>query len=154
MPLHRWIVAVASRFVPRASRQEWRDEWEAELHHREAAGKQWSGRSRASRLELLRRSTGAIWDALWLQSHRWYSLRLFGRHWRLAASAILSLAIAIAAVTVGLSAYNALMRRAAHVASPGTLRSIHIRTPAEPFGTASFPEYTTYRTATRAFSDI
>ena len=154
MRLHRWIVAVASRFVPRASRQEWRDEWEAELQHREAAGEQWAGHGRVNRLELLRRSIGAVWDALWLQSHRWYSLRLFGRHWRLAASAVLSLAIAIAAVTIGLSAYNALMLRPPNVASPRTLRSIHIRTATEPFGTASFPEYTTYRTATRAFSDI
>jgi predicted permease len=154
MRLHRWIVAAASRLVPRAARQEWRDEWDAELQHREAAGAQWTDGGGGHRIELLRRSTGAIWDALWLQSHRWYSLRLFGRHWRLATTAILSLAVAVAAVTIGLAAYNALMLRPPTVASPRTLRSIHIRTLAEPFGSASFPEYTTYREATRAFSDI
>jgi len=154
MRLHRWILAAASRMVPRASRREWRDEWEAELHHREAVEQEWSGRARGRRLDLLRRSTGAVWDALWLQSHRWYSLRLFGRHWRLAATAILSLAIGIAATTTGLSAYNAALLRPPAVAEPRSLRLIHIHTLENPFDAASLPEFTTYRTSTRAFSDI
>jgi putative ABC transport system permease protein len=154
MRLHRWIVAVASRFVPKASRREWRDEWDAELQHHEAVGRQWRGETLGRRLDLLRRSSGALWDALWLQSHRWYSLRLFGRHWRLAAAAVLSLAVAIAATTIGLSAYNTLMLRPPNVGSPRTLRFIHVRTPSNAFDAASFPEFTTYRTHTRAFEDI
>jgi len=154
MRIHRWIVAAASRLVPRAARRDWRDEWEAELAHREAAGPYWTGRHRARRLELLRRSTGAVWDALWLQSHHWYSLRLFGRHWRLAATAVISLAVGMAATTLGLSAYNAAMVRPPHVADPATLRLIHINTAENPFDAASFPEFTTYRATTRAFSGI
>jgi predicted permease len=154
MRLHRWIVAVASLLVPKGTRREWRSEWEAELHQREAMRAQWAGHVRQGRLALLRQSAGAFWDALWLQSNRWYTLRLFTRHWRLAAAAVLSLAVAIAATTIGLSAYNALMLRPPDVASPGTLRSIHIRTPAERFDAASFPEYTAYRTQTKAFSDV
>ena len=141
---HRWIVAVASLLVPRASRQEWRAEWDAELHEREATRQKWS-RTRGRRLELLRQTSGAFWDALWLRSSRWYALRLFGRHWRLAAAAVLSLAVAIAATTIGLSAYNALMLRPPNVTSPGTLRFIHIRTPEDRFDAASFPEYIAYR---------
>ena len=80
------MVAVASLLVPRGSRREWRDEWVAELHEREATLHQWSG-ARGRRLELLRQTSGAFWDALWLRSSRWYALRLFGRHWRLAAAA-------------------------------------------------------------------
>lgn len=148
------MIVVASRFVPRALRREWRDEWEAELHHHDAVGRAWAGAVRRSRFALLRRSAGAFWDALWLQSHRWYSLRLFGRHWRLAAAAALSLAVAIAATTIGFSAYNALLLRPPAVAAPSSLRLIHIRTPENPFEAASFPEFTTYRTASRAFSDI
>jgi predicted permease len=154
MRLHRWIVAAASRLVPRAARQEWRAEWEAELHYREAAGARWTHSVRGHHLELLRRSTGAVWDALWLQSHRWYALRLFGRHWRLAATAILSLAVGIAATTVGLSAYNALMLRPPAVSEPHSLRLIHISTAQDRFDAASFPEFVDYRTATRAFSDV
>ena len=51
---------------------------------REAMRSRWAGHGRARRLELLRQSSGAFWDALWLRSSRWYALRLFGRHWRLA----------------------------------------------------------------------
>src|SRR4051812_18707329 len=154
MRVHRRLVALASLLVPRASRREWREEWEAELQHREAVDRQWTGEARRRRLDLLRRSSGALWDALWLQSHRWYSLRLFGRHWRLAGAAILSLGVGMAATTIGLSAYYALMLRPPAVAAPGTLRFIHVRTAENPFAGASFPEFTTYRTATRAFSDI
>jgi putative ABC transport system permease protein len=154
MRFHRWIVAAASRLVPRAERREWRDEWDAELRHREASGERWTGAGRRRRPALLRESTGALWDALWLQSHRWYSLRLFGRHWRLAATAIVSLAVGIAATTIGLSSYYALMIRPPAVTEPRSLRLIHINTPANPFEAASLPEFTTYRAATRAFSDI
>lgn len=153
MRVHRWMLAVASLLVPRAARREWRDEWNAELHQREMMRSEWTHVS-GRRFELLRQSAGAFWDALWLQSNRWYALRLFGRHWRLAAAAVLSLAVAIAATTIGLSAYNALMLRPPDVDSPGTLRFIHIRTPENRFDAASFPEYTAYRTQTRAFSDV
>ena len=154
MRLHRWIVAVASLLVPKASRREWRHEWDAELHQRETTRSQWTGHVRRRRLDLLWQSSGAFWDALWLQSARWYALRLFGRHWRLAAAAVLSLAVAIAATTIGLSTYNALMLRPPEVASPDTLRFIHVRTPRDPFDAASFPEYSAYRTQTTAFSDV
>ena len=108
----------------------------------------------APALTLVRESSGAFWDALWLQSSRWYSLRLFGRHWRLALTALLSLSIAIAATVMGLSAYNALLFRPPGVGEPGTLRLIHVRTASEPFGAASFPEYAAYRDETRAFSEV
>ena len=85
---------------------------------------------------------------------RWYSVRLFGRHWRLAVSAVASLAVAIAATTIGLSAYNALLLRPPSVASPHALRFVSIRTPENAFDAASFPEYSTYRTDNRSFSDV
>src|SRR4029453_15786758 len=47
--LHRWILAAASWLVPKTSRSEWRAEWEAELHHREAAAEPWTGRRRQRR---------------------------------------------------------------------------------------------------------
>src|SRR6185295_10526631 len=101
MRCHRWILALVSRLVPKDTRAEWRDEWEAELHHRASAVVQWRGRRRGN-LTLLRESSGAFWDALCLQSSRWYALRIFGRHWRLALTALLSLSIAIAATVMGL----------------------------------------------------
>ena len=99
MRFHRWVLAVVSRLVPKGARAEWRAEWEAELHHPAAAVATWRGPRRGG-LTLLRESSGAFWDALWLQSSRWYSLRLFSRHWRLAVTALLSLSIAIAATVI------------------------------------------------------
>jgi putative ABC transport system permease protein len=67
---------------------------------------------------------------------------------------VLSLSLAIAATAMGLSAYNALLVRPPAVTDPGSLQLIHIRTPSEPFGAASFPEYADFRAHTRAFADI
>src|SRR5215831_2461247 len=153
MRLHRWILALVSWLVPKDARADWRAEWEGELQHREMVAGQWRQSSR-SRLTLIRETSGAFADALWLQSARWHSLRLFGRHWRLALTALVSLGIAITAVVIGLSAVNALLFRPPGVTDPATLRLIHVRTAEEPFGSASFFEYTAYRDRARAFTDV
>src|SRR5262249_23318588 len=147
---HRWIIAVASRLVPKALRQEWRAEWEGELHHRESVGMPWSTRSRGSRMDLIRQSVGAVWDAWWLQSSRWHSVRFWGRHWRLTLAAVLSLSVALTATMMGFSAYNALLLQPPGVNQPASARVISLRTPSQPFDAASYPAYTTYRDATRA----
>src|SRR5262245_11522972 len=124
MRIHHWIVRIASRLVPRASREEWRAEWDAELPHRESTTARWP---HGGRRDLFRRSAGAFRDALWMRSHRWYSLRLFARHWRLATAAVASLGFALAATTIALSAWNALLVRAPAAKDPGRLRFIHVR---------------------------
>jgi hypothetical protein len=151
MPLHRWILAVASRLVPKPLRAEWRAEWDAEMHHREASLQAWK---RPDRRDLVRRSAGAFWDAVWLQSSHWGSLRVFGRHWRLALTAVLSLAAGVAALVVGLAAANALLLRPPGVTDPQSLLTLHVRTESEPYGPLSFDEYTYYRAHTQAFSDV
>jgi len=153
MRLHRWIVAAAGRLVPKSLRAEWRAEWDAELDDREARASRWPG-ARPRRFDLFRRSLGAFWDALWLQSRRWYTLRLFVGHWRLATAAVMSLTIAMAATVIGLAAYNAVLVRPPGVSDPSSLQFIHVRTTADPFGAASFPEYQDYRTRLSAFSDV
>ena len=154
MRLHRWIVILAARMVPKPSRSDWRAEWDAELDHREARLREWPRAGRRLQWDLLRRSAGAIWDALWLQSSQWYSLRLFQRHWRLGLAAVLSLSTAFAAVVIGAAAYNALLRRPPGVRDPESLQFIHIRTASEPFGAASFDEFTYYRAHAHVFSDV
>src|SRR6185295_18870438 len=133
MRIHRWIVRLASWLVPGALRAEWRAEWDGEIEHREAARAQWAGHH-AVRLDLIRPSVGAFWDALWLQSSRWYSLRLFGRHWRMALAAVLSLSVAIAATVIGFASYNALLLRPPGVNDPGSLLLIHAQTATEAYG--------------------
>jgi predicted permease len=154
MRIHRWIVLLASWLVPGALRAEWRAEWHGELDHRETARAQWARRHLHFRLDLIRPSVGAFWDALWLQSSRWYSLRLFGRHWRMAFAAILSLSVAIAATVIGFASYNALLLRPPGVGDPSSLLLIHAQNDAETFGSMSYAEYDDYGNRTQAFAEI
>jgi hypothetical protein len=48
-------------FVPRA---DWRQEWEAESRYRERLLAEWDRLDWRNKLELLRRSLAAFWDAL------------------------------------------------------------------------------------------
>src|SRR5215472_6381987 len=66
-----WLIAFIGVIVPRRLRADWRQEWEAELRHREALLAKWDQLNWRSKLDLLQRSTSAFWDALWLQTYRW-----------------------------------------------------------------------------------
>src|SRR5215831_11147425 len=65
-----WLIRMVGVIVPRRLRADWRQEWEAELRHREALLADWDRLDWGARLDLLRRSTSAFWDALWLQPKR------------------------------------------------------------------------------------
>src|SRR5919106_3447474 len=65
-----WLIRLIGVIVPRSLRAGWRREWEAELSHREAMLAEWDRLDWRSKLDLLRRSTSAFWDALWLQPKR------------------------------------------------------------------------------------
>lgn len=70
MKLHRRLVKLASRLVPRRVREDWTREWEAELRHREAQLEGLKDTNHRVRRDLVRRSAGAVWDALALQPRR------------------------------------------------------------------------------------
>src|SRR5215470_10950357 len=65
-----WLIALAGVIVPRRLRADWRQEWEAELRSREALLDEWDKLDWRNKLDLLRRSVGAFWDALCLQPRR------------------------------------------------------------------------------------
>src|SRR5499427_9258426 len=65
-----WLIRVIGVIVPRRLRADWRREWEAELRHREALLAEWDRLDWQNKLDLLRRSTSAFWDALLLQPRR------------------------------------------------------------------------------------
>ena len=75
----------------------------------------------ADRVRLGRESGGAFWDALWLQSSDWSSLRFFVKHRRVAAAAVLSLGAAMTTVVVALGVYEALLLRPPGVREPKDL---------------------------------
>jgi hypothetical protein len=66
-----WLIRFIGLLVPRRLRADWRQEWEAELRHREALLAEWDRLNWKNKLDLLWRSASAFWDALWLQPKRW-----------------------------------------------------------------------------------
>src|SRR5881392_2030892 len=65
-----WLIRVIGVIVPRHLRADWKQEWEAELRHRELLLADWDKLNWKTKFDLLRRSLGAFWDALLLQPQR------------------------------------------------------------------------------------
>src|SRR5215475_2420270 len=116
--------------APRRLRANWRREWEAELGHREELLAEWDRLDWHSKIDLLRRSTSAFWDALWLQPKRledemFQDLR-FGARMLLKSKgftmvAVLSLALGIGANTALFSVMDAVLIKTLPVTEPEQL---------------------------------
>src|SRR5436190_15154327 len=65
-----WLIRIIGVIVPRRLRADWKQEWEAELRYRELMLADWDKLNWRTKLDLLRRSLGAFWDALLLQPQR------------------------------------------------------------------------------------
>ena len=65
-----WLIVLVGVIVPRRLRADWKQEWEAELRHREFQLADWERLNWRAKVDLIRRSLGAFWDALWLQQLR------------------------------------------------------------------------------------
>jgi predicted permease len=134
-----WLIRFIGVMVPRRFRMRWRSEWEAELEYREALLARWDRLAWRNKLELLWRSLGAFWDALWLQQLRWedemiqdlrYGVRMLLKSPGFTAVALLSLALGIGANTALFSLMDAIFWRPLPVSHPEQLVSLVIPPPA------------------------
>jgi macrolide transport system ATP-binding/permease protein len=83
-----------------------------------------------------------------------FSLRILRKHAKLTSIAILSLAIGMAAASVGLSTFNALLVQPPAVPEPNRLLTIYTVTPDQPFNQLSYPDYRYYRDNNSVFSGL
>src|SRR5262245_14115088 len=125
-----WLIRLIGVIVPRRLRANWRREWEAELGHREGMLDQWDRLDWRTKLDLLRRSTSAFWDALWLQPKRLedemfqdlrFGVRMLLKSKEFTMVAVLSLALGIGVNTALFSVMDAVLIKALPVTEPGRL---------------------------------
>src|SRR5882724_4900841 len=130
-----WLIRIIGVIVPVRLRADWRQEWEAELRYRELLLADWDKLNCKTKFDLLRRSLGAFWDALWLQPYRWedemiqdlrYGVRMLLKHKGFTAVAILSLALGIGANTAIFQLIDAVRLRTLPVKAPQELAEVRL----------------------------
>jgi predicted permease len=156
---HLWLICLIGVIVPRRLREDWREEWEAELRSREMSLAEWDKLDWRNKLDLLRRSAGAFWDALCLQPRRledemFQDLRFGARMLRsqpaFTAVAVFCLALGIGANTAIFGLLNAVFFRPLPVAEPDRLVELS-RANEWPF---SYPDFTALREGNNVLSDL
>ncbi len=161
--LSRRLIALIGVIVPRRFRDRFRQEWEAELQYREALLDKWGRLDWGNKLELLRRSLGAFWDALLLQPRRLedemfqdlrYGARMLLKSKIFTLVAVLSLALGIGANTAIFSLINALMLRMLPVKEPQELALFSVISARGRSYSFNYPLYEMFRDRNQSFTGV
>lgn len=157
-----WLIRFIGLIVPRRLRADWRQEWEAELRFRETLLAEWDKLNWRSKLDLLCRSMGAFWDALWLQPQRWedemfqdlrYGVRMSLNRPGFSAVVILILALGIGATSAIFSVVNAVLLRPLPYPEPDRLMVFATSEPGR-INTSTGPDFVEWRNQCRTCEQL
>ncbi|MBO0858443.1 MAG: ABC transporter permease [Chloracidobacterium sp.] len=160
---HLRLMALVGVIVPRHLRADWRREWEAELRHREELLTDWDRLDWRSKLDLLRRSTSAFWDALWLQPKRVedemfqdlrFGVRMLFKHRGFTAVAAFTLALGIGANTAMFSFVDAALFKPLAYLDPERLVEVREQMPNGLRTIPDIPSYQEWRARNQVFSHM
>src|SRR5262245_7420449 len=162
----QYLITLISVIVPRRFRARFRQEWEAELEYREELLSRWDRLDLWNKFELLWRSLGAFWDALWLQRQRLeedmfqdlrFGVRMLMKSPGFALVAVFSLALGIGANTSVFSLLDALLLKPLPVKQPEQLVIVGTQAPDQTgrvSSSYSYPVFREMREKNTVFSDI
>jgi putative ABC transport system permease protein len=158
-----WLIRAVGVIVPRRLRANWRREWEAELRHREEMLAEWDRLDWRSKLDLLRRSTSAFWDAVWLQPKRLedemfqdlrFGARMLLKHRGFTAVAVFTLALGIGANTAMFSFVDAALFKPLAYLDPERLVEVREQMPSGMSTIPDIPSYQAWQAQNQVFSQM
>jgi putative ABC transport system permease protein len=161
--LLRRLIALIGVIVPGRFRTRFRREWQAELEYREEMLARWDRLGWRNKLELLWRSLGAFWDALWLQRQRWeedmmqdlrFGFRMLLKNPGFTLIAVFTLALGIGANTAIFSVVDAVLLRPLPYADPERLVWLWDTSPQLPTAPASLPDFLDWKERNRSFEHL
>jgi len=158
-----WLLRVIGVIVPRRLRADWRREWEAELRHREELLAEWDRLDWRNKIDLLRRSTSAFWDALWLQPKRLedevfqdlrFGARMLLKSKGAAAVAALTLALGIGANTAIFSVIYGVLLKSLPFPEADRLLVLNEASKTTPVMSVSYPNLRDWQRQQTVFENI